>query len=165
MIWQRALKNPVLIIGIVLFGIAMSSPKTKEYLAKQKRRFKPTSCDVLKRRIDHKKDAKWTLSCPGEDGSQGLQMDVEYSGESDEMRVIRRNMYRQIANNFVAFSHIANPESLVYLKKFKMIIHHDKIDITAATDGQAIVEFANLTGTKAIAAHLKLTVKVKEFFK
>lgn len=161
MIWRKALKYPVLVIGIILFVLYLLDPKTSEYWSKQSRRFIPSTCDALVDRTEPRADKEWNFNCPG---TQLLiiKIPVELEGE-EKFPEIRKAMYKKLANSIVKLSQISNPETMEYLENIKIILEHPRLKILAKTDGNAVNKFLKITDKTKIAEHLKLTVKIKEF--
>jgi hypothetical protein len=159
MIWQRALKYPILIVGVVLFALFLSDPNTKRWWEKSKRRFIPSTCDAIVDRTAPKSPDSWTLDCPG---TQLLIITVEHDPAARSLNVLRSNMYKELANSYKKLAHISNPETMEYLKNVEIIIKHPRISVRSKTDGQAVTELLKKKDQKSIAQHLKLTVKVQE---
>jgi hypothetical protein len=161
MLGKKLLKYPVLIIGIILFGIYVTDPKTADYWRKYNRRFIPSTCDAIESRISDKVDKTWSLDCPG---TQLLIIKLPYESKlAEKFPSIRRNMYKLLANSLVKLSQVSNPEAMQNLGHLKMVIEHPRLKILAKTDGEAINQFLKLKYQVDIADHLKLTVKIKEF--
>ena len=161
MIWSKAMKYPVLMMGIIMFTLYVTDAKTQSWWEKAKRRFVPSTCDSLVTRMEDKVPKSWKMSCP----TVNLLI-LEYKYESSEnLNTVRIKMYKNIANILVQFAKLANPETLEDLKAFRLKMITDKIDIAAQTDGEAMIAFTKLKTQKQIAEHLKLTVKVKEQIK
>ncbi len=161
MIWKKAFKYPVLIIGIVLFGLYLNDPKTSEYWAKQSRRFIPSTCDALVDRTAPRAPKAWHFNCPG---TQLLILRISYEAPADEkFPMTRQKMYKLLANSLVKLAQISNPETMENLINLKVIVENKRINILAKTDGSAVVKFLKLAGKDQIAEHLKLTVRTKEF--
>lgn len=161
MIWSKAMKYPVLMMGILMFSLYVSDAKTQSWWEKAKRRFVPSTCDSLLTRLEDKTPKEWKISCPTVDL---LVLDYEYITE-EPREVVRIKMYKNIANILVQFANLANPETLEDLRAFRLKINASKIAITAQTDGEAMLAYRKLKIREKIAEHLKLTVKVKEEIK
>ena len=160
MIWQKAFKYPVLIIGIILFTLYIMDPKTSKYWKKQSRRFIPSTCDALMDRSEKKGPENWSWECPG---TQLLIIKVEYNDAGEKFPEIRKNLYKQLANSLVKLAQITNPETMPNLLNLKMIIENPRLKILAKTDGAAVEALLRMNTPDLVAEHLKLTVKVKEF--
>lgn len=159
MIWKNALKYPVLVIGLVLFVLFITDPKTKKYWEKSQRRFIPSTCDAVMDRVEPKAPNNWKFDCPG---TQLLIINIS-SKDIKNAPNYRVLMYRSLANSLKKLAEYSNIETLEYLKNIEMILTHPKLTIKSKTDGQAVAGLIKLSDQADIARHLKLTVKVKEF--
>ena len=159
MFWKKALKYPVLIVGIVLFALYITNPKTKEYWANYDRRFIPSTCDALKDRMEKQLPDNWNLKCPG---TQLLKVEVKSELRKDKYPIVRSSLYQELANSYIEIGRVANPETLSNLKNLELKIVHPQLIINSKTDGQAVVELRSKRGPEEVKNHLKLTVKVKE---
>lgn len=157
MIWKTALKYPVLVIGIIFFGLFITDPKTKSYWTKQKRRFIPSTCDAVLDRIYPKVPDYWELKCPG---TELLIVDIEYKKEASKL--LKANMYKYLANSLMKIGSYSHLETLEYLKHVQVNVNHELLSINSITDGEAISELSKMKDKKQIAGHLRLTVKIKE---
>lgn len=162
MIWKKALKYPVLIVGIVLFGLYLTNNSTKEFWRKVNRRYKPSTCDVTMDRVRPKAPANWAFEC---ETLQLLIINVDFKEIKNNNLSLRQEMYRELANDLKKLGHYSNLETLSFLKKVKMNIINKNLEVHSMTSGQAIVELTRLSDQQSIARHLKLTVKIKEVTK
>lgn len=138
MIWKRALKYPVLIMGIIMFVIYVSDPKTKHYWKKWKTRYIPNKCDTVVERAAPKAPKSWSFHCPE---TQLLLIRIPYEEKTgDSFSVSRTKMYRVLANSVEELSYISNLEAINHLKTIKFTIKSDRIQLLGKTDGEAIVE-------------------------
>lgn len=161
MIWRKALKYPVLIIGIVLFVLYLLDPKTSEYWSKHSRRFIPSTCDALVDRTEPRADDSWSFDCPG---TQLLIIKIPVEEISEEkFPQTRVRIFKQLANSLVVLAQISNPETMEHLQNIKMLLEHPRLKVLAKTDGNAVNKLLELKDKEKIAEHLKLTVKIKEF--
>lgn len=159
MIWKKALKYPVLMIGVILFGLFLADEKTAIWWEKANNRFIPSTCGSLVSRLDSKLPDHWKLECETKDR---FLIEASFSKEFKDVNILRANMFKEIANMLYKVSYQANDETLQSLKKLVIFLNSKKITIIAATDGQAVVKIKSIKDTKKLLAHLKLTVKTKE---
>ena len=157
MIWKNALKYPVLAVGVILFTLYITNPKTKEYWDNHAKKFVPNSCEAVKERILKKEAKRWKLECPG---TVRLIVKVDLTKRAKKVNIITQ--YRELANTLVNIGKLANPETLSYLKVVEVYLRSDITEIKAVTNGQALVELAQKKSQDAIAKHLKMTVKTQE---
>lgn len=139
MIWKRALKYPALIMGIIMFVIFISDPKTKIWWNKISRRYIPSTCDAIIKRVTPKVDKSWELECPG---TKRLVITVPYEAKEDKepLKLTRVKMYRQAANVISSIAQMADPASMEHILELEIFIKNEKLDIFAKTDGEAIVQ-------------------------
>ncbi|MCT4641748.1 MAG: hypothetical protein N4A33_05570 [Bacteriovoracaceae bacterium] len=161
MLWSKAMRYPALTMGIIMFAIYISDAKTQTWWQKTKRRFIPSTCDSLLARMNDKAPKQWEMSCPG---TEKLVLKYKLKELNKDRKETKAIMYKQIVNILVTFSQMANPETLNYLKQFRVIIKADFVSILAKTDGEAMVAFRKMKNKDEIAKHVKLSVKVKEQF-
>jgi hypothetical protein len=160
MIWRKTLKYPVLVIGIILFGIYINDPKTKIFWSKFNGRYIPNTCVAVMDRVEKKTPDYWSFECPG---TQLLQISIDSQSKETKSLLIRQDVYKELANSYKTLGKYSNPETLEFLKHVEITIHHPKIGVKSKTDGQAVVDMISKKSPLDIANHLKLTVKVKEF--
>lgn len=175
MLLKGIMKNPVLIMGIVLFGLFLSQATTKDWWTKQKRRFTPSTCDVIKDKVLKKSPDNWEIECPT---TQLLILNIAFGKKAKDFKQQRIMMYRQLANNYTKFAQLANTrlyyvedgkrkhydeiESLERLQVIRINMRNELLEITSQSDGEAVSKFINIKRPEQIAQHLKLTVRVSE---
>lgn len=159
MIWQKVMKYPVLVMGIIMFLIFLNQETTKVWWAKVKRRYVPSTCDAVLSRVETKAPKEWKLECPG---TQLLVIQLEIDHPAKSSQQLRVMMYKEVANNLTKLASYANIETLEYLKNIRLILKHKDLTIISQTDGQAVAQFKTLKQKQDILNHLSLTVKVRE---
>jgi hypothetical protein len=162
MIWQHALKYPVLIIGIILFSLFLMDEQTSKWWFKFSKRYIPSSCNAVKERVELKAPSNWSLECPG---TELLILTVKEDKSVDGHQKLRKYLYRQMANTYVNLARFSNPETLELLLNVQVIMDHPILQINSKTDGQAVVRFLKLKTQNQIIQHLGVSVKVKETLK
>lgn len=161
MIWQQLLKYPMLIVGIILFSLFLLDEHTQIWWKKYQGRYIPNTCTALSTRMNPKVPKSWQIECPDKDLLiLNVKSDVNATGLK-----LRVGMYKELANTYVSFAKIANPETLAHLIKLKINLDHPKLKIESVSDGEAVVGFLKIKSQERIAQHLGATVKVKEIFK
>lgn len=153
------MKYPVLILGIIMFGIFISQDSTKKWWNKISRRYIPSTCNAVMDRVQKKAPSTWDLECPG---TQLLILTVDFEKTAKSHQEQRVMMYKEVANDLSRLAQFSNIETLEYLKHIKLILKHPHLEITAITDGQAVAKFKVLKRQEEILQHLRLTVKVSE---
>lgn len=162
MIWKNALKYPVLIVGIVLFAIFLSNPKTKDYWKKVQRRYKPSTCDAIVDKIISKVPKNWQLRC---ESVQLLILNIEHTKVLNNGLTLKQEMYRELANNLIRLGRLSNLETMSYLQVIQLNIHHPNLTVESVTNGKSLVEILSKKDPKAMARIIELTVKIKEIIK
>jgi hypothetical protein len=169
------MKFPVLIMGLVMFGIFVSQDTTKIWWNKTKMRYIPSTCKSVQERVLKKAPSSWKLECSS---TSFLVVTIQFNKEVKKENMLRVAMYRQIANLYKEFARYANIpleyteegkkkvyneiETLERLEKIQLNLEHPSLKITTQSDGQAVAKFLTLKRPEDIANHLKLTVKVGE---
>lgn len=159
MIWRGAMKYPVLITGIIMFLLFLSNEKTKIWWNEISMRYIPSTCKSLQSRMESKLPDHWKIRCANIDS---LILRAKVQKDPAESSQARPLYYRILANELTSFAVMANPETLVHLKSFKLYLKGKHLKILASTDGEALVQLSRLKDKERIAEHLRLTVKVKE---
>lgn len=162
MIWQQALKYPMLVIGIVLFSLFLMDEHTAKWWNQFSNRLIPSTCQAVKDRVSAKAPKNWAMDCQG---TELLILNVTEDKKLAKTPVLRKYLYRQLANTYVNLAQISNPETLEQLPNLKIIMHHPQMKIESRSDGESVVQFIKLKEQAAIIRHLGTTVKVKEIIK
>lgn len=171
------MKYPVLIVGIVLFGIFLSQDSTKKWWNKISRRYVPSTCDAVMDRVAKKAPSSWDMECPD---TQALVINIKFDKTAKSHTEQRVLMYKQLANTYSKLAHFANVrlayfdekeqkqknynevETLERLPLVRVNLTHPQLAIASQSDGQAIAKYLVLKREEAILKHLQLTVKVTE---
>lgn len=157
MIWQKTLKYPVLIIGIVWMGIFLSG----DGWVKLKTRFYPDryTCDTLTLRIKNKVGDNWKISCPDSmsiliiinfdkeirDYEYQLALKNQKKGIETKVGDLRNkiNMYKLLSNDILKLAKLSNRDTMENVKNVHMFMVSDQdnlaLKLHAKTDGAAIV--------------------------
>lgn len=159
MIWQRAMKYPMLIVGVILFTMFLFDGKTKEWWSKFSYRYIPNTCQTIKDRVQDKLADNWSVKCPQ---TELMLITIEEKIVPKKPTLLRSLLYKQLANHYSTFSQTANPETLEMLKKIKITLKHGQMQIVSQSSGKSVVQFRALKQKSAILRHLQKTVKVKE---
>ena len=159
MIWKNTLKYPVLTIGIILFVLYLSDPKTTKFWKNYKRGFIPSTCDAVLDRVVAKTPSHWELECPG---TQRLIVNITHDATGKSEFKLRKDMFKELANSYVNLARFSNPETMAILQVVEINMVSDDYKIHSKTDGQAVAELLLKKSQAAIAKHIQLTIKVKE---
>lgn len=155
-------KNPVLTIGIILFGMFIYQVASKEQWGIFKNdKLMSTSCKAAVIKIDNKIPANWKMFCEG----NNMAVIIQETAVPEDAKNLKSLMYRQLANHMAFVARASHTDILekVFFVRFQLI--HPKMDINAVTEGKFIVKLATLESPEHIMTHLQSTVQVKETVK
>ena len=156
------MKNPVLAIGIILFGLfLMQVSRDKKWGLFNNEKLNPTSCKAALVKLQKKTPANWQLSCEG----NNMAVEIKELAIPDKANNVKVLMYRQLANHMAFIARSSTPDILekVFFIRFKLM--HPQLEINAVTEGKFIVKLVSLENPEHIMTHLQSTVQVKETVK
>jgi hypothetical protein len=159
MFWNSLIKNPVLAVGIIMFGLfVIQVSRDKKWGIFNNDKLISNSCRGSLVRIEKKIPANWKIFCEG----NNLAVEVQEVAIPEKATNINVLMYRQLANHMSFIARVSTPDLLekVFLVRFKLT--HPKLEINAVTEGKYIVKLNTLENPEHIMSHLKSTVQVKE---
>lgn len=159
MVWKALFKNPILTMGILMFGIFIAQVARKEqWSIFHNEKLIPTSCRGALVRIEKKIPANWKAFCEG----NNLAVEIQEVAIPEGATNLKLLMYRQLANHMSFIAKMSTPDILekVMFVRFKLM--HPKLEINAVTEGKYIVKLVTLQTPDHIMTHLKSTVQVKE---
>ena len=162
MLWNSLLKNPILAIGLIMFGIFISQVvRNKEWGMFHNPKLTSSSCKGALVRIEKSAPGNWKVFCEG----NNLAVEIKEVAIPEQAPNIKGLLYRQMANHmsFVARTSTTDILEKVDFVRFKLI--HPKMEINAVTEGKYIVKLATLENAEHIMTHLKSTVQVVESVK
>ena len=172
---RNTMKYPVLVMGLIMFGIFLSQDTTKKWWNKQKARLIPSTCKAVIDRVQKKAPRGWEMECLN---TKFLTLSINFNKEAKSKRLLRVAMYRELANIYTQFAQFANVplkyiedgkektyneiETLEHLNDIQIKLKHSTLEINSQSDGQAVARFLVIKRPAQIAEHLRLTVKVSE---
>ena len=162
MLWNSLMKNPILAIGIILFGLFLYQVGKKEkWGIFYNEKLTSTSCKAAVIKIDNKTPANWKIFCEG----NNMAVLIDEVALSTDPKNLKSLMYRQLANHMAFVARASHPDIMekVYFVRFRL--DHPKMQINAVTEGKFIVKLVTLESPEHIMTHLKSTVQVKETLK
>lgn len=162
MLWNSLMKNPMLTLGIILFGMFIYQVGTKEQwgiFANEK--LHSTTCRAVIIQLEKKLPANWKAFCEG----NNLAVEIEEIAIPPKAANIESLMYRQLANHMSFVARSAHVDMLEKVNFVRFRLSHEKIVINAVTEGKFIVKLATLETPEHIMTHLKSTVQVKQTVK
>jgi hypothetical protein len=162
MLWNSLLKNPILAIGIIMFGLFLYQVFNKKDLSLQlNEKLNSSSCKAVLIRLEKKVPGNWKILCEG----NNLAVEIYEVSLPEEASNLKTLMYRQLANHMSYVAKISTQDILekVFFVRFKIV--HKKMEINAVTEGKYIVKLNTLDSIDHILSHLKSTVQVNEIIK
>ena len=161
MIWNNAMKYPALIMGLIMFGIFISNPKTKKYFSKYTQSRVPNTCMTVLNRVSKKTPKSWQLDCPTD---YLLQIKIKHASRHSSYLKIRPEIYKALANYHVKLMQLSNLETLSNLGLIEFKVSHPQLSVISQSEGSSVAEMAklNLRNHKELANHLRATVNIKE---
>jgi hypothetical protein len=162
MLWNSLMKNPVLTLGIILFGMFLYQVASKEQwgiFANHK--LQSTTCKAVVIQVEKKLPANWKAFCEG----NNLAVEIEEIAIPPKASNIEALMYRQLANHMSFIARSTHVDMLEKVDFVRFRLSHEKIVINAVTEGKFIVKLATLETPEHIMTHLKSTVQVKQTVK
>tara|TARA_Y100000768_G_scaffold388880_1_gene388199 strand:+ start:3812 stop:4582 length:771 start_codon:yes stop_codon:yes gene_type:complete len=183
MIWKKALKYPILIIGVVWMAIYLSDAKTADFWTRFKYRFYPAAyvCDSIKSRITDKLESNWSLHCPHTtfllariNGEDELLKVLENQGSQDpytELRNLdlmryRKILYSRVFDSIIKLITVADQDTLESLKEVKLNYKTSRLGVLVQSDGQALRTIRDkIYLVKVQRLHHRATVALKDLGK
>ncbi|HXH74942.1 MAG TPA: hypothetical protein VNJ08_08255 [Bacteriovoracaceae bacterium] len=162
MLWNSLIKNPILAIGILMFGLFIMQVVRKEkWGIFHNDKLISTSCRGALVRIEKKIPENWKVFCEG----NNLAVEIRELAIPEKSTNLNVLMYRQLANHMAFVARVSTPDILekVFFVRFKLM--HPSLEINAVTEGKFIVKLLNLESPEHIMTHLKSTVQVQETVK
>jgi hypothetical protein len=166
MLWNSLLKNPMLVLGILMMGIfiyELKNPKTNPWFYRDN--LIPSSCKNVEFHLKKHIPANWKLTCDNENLKIDIHKDLWDSKQVPEMDQLKTLMYRDLANNLKSIADNSPTESLSNILIVRIEMSHARMHIAAITEGKFLAQLTNLKTPDFIRDHLKSTVTIKEFIK
>lgn len=162
MLWNSLMKNPVLTLGIILFGMFLYQVASKEkwgIFANQK--LISSTCKAVVIQAEKRVPANWKLFCEG----NNLAVEIVEIAIPPKASHLEALMYRQLANHMSYIAKVSHADMLEKVDFVRFRLTHENIEINAVTEGKFIVKLATLESPEHIMTHLKSTVQVKQTVK
>lgn len=162
MLWNSLMKNPVLTVGIILFGLFLYQVGKKEkWGIFHNDKLISTSCKAVVIQIEKRVPANWKVFCEG----NNLAVLIDEIAVPPKAAHLESLMYRQLANHMSYVARATHADILEKVDFVRFRLSHEKMDINAVTEGKFIVKLATLETPEHIMTHLKSTVQVKQTVK
>jgi hypothetical protein len=162
MIAKSLLKNPVLMIGILMMFIFLWDMNRKYgWTAKRNEKLKARSCNAVLVKVEKRIAANWKVFCE----QNSLAAEIEFSFDKSKLKDqsnFKKVMYRELANNLVLLAKISPSDNLERTDYVRVRLVHKDLTINALSQGRHVAKFQTLTTPQMIAQHLQATVTVQE---
>lgn len=160
MLLQNLMKNPVLMIGILMMSIFLMS-LSREGKIFHRENLVPTSCKAVLVKLDRRIPASWTTECQGNNLNINITKTLQPK-EAGNIEMLRSLLYRELANDLIAIANNSPSDNLERTDLVSLKLRHAEMEIGALTEGKFIVKFSTLRDQRLIMEHLQQTVQVQE---
>ncbi len=162
MLWNSLMKNPVLSLGIILFGMFLYQVASHEkWGVFYNEKLTSSSCKAVVIQVEKRVPANWKTFCEG----NNLAVEIHEIAIPADASHLEALMYRQLANHMSFIARVSHVDMLEKVDFIRFKLMHVKMDINAVTEGKYIVKLATLETPEHIMTHLKSTVQVKQTIK
>ncbi len=162
MLWNSLMKNPMLTLGIILFGMFLYQVGSKEkWGIFSNDKLISTSCKGVVIQLEKRVPANWKIFCEG----NNLAVEIDEIAIPPKASHLEALMYRQLANHMSFVARTSHTDILEKVDFVRFRLSHKKMDINAVTEGKFIVKLSTLESPEHIMTHLKSTVQVKQTVK
>ena len=127
-------------------------------------RLNPTSCKAVLVKLNRRIPGGWTTSCDGNSLNLAIRH-VDLKDEPKELDMIRKIVYRELANSFVLLAVNSPSDNLERTDWVSIRYVHPKLEVGALTEGKYAVKFSTIKDKEMLKRHLQATVQVKELIK
>ena len=163
---KSLMKNPVLVIGVLMMFIFLyQTGKKLNWWEQRRKKLMPSSCQAVLVKLERRIPANWHADCEGQTYNN-LAVEIKYPQESDApkepLQKVRALLYREMANDLISVAKNSPDENLERTNIVRMKLMHPQMEINAITEGRFITKLKTLTDKSLIAQHLKVTVQVRE---
>lgn len=160
-----ALKNPILIIGLILMFIFLNDLKKRGMLPdifqSRTEKLKPVSCKSSLVMLEKRMDTNWKVACDDNNLVVIINSPLKRA-EFPKEENFNAAVYRELANHIIFVSRNSLNESLERTFTVRMHLQADDLKLNALTKGEDIAQFANMKNPKFIREHFQKTVFVEE---
>ncbi len=157
MLLKSFMKNPMLALGILMFGtVALGAMGYIDIF--QNPKLRPTSCRAALVRLERQVPANWKVYC--EDNN--LAVEIREIQVPADVADVRAALYRQLANNMTQLARMSQADILDKVFIVRLRLSHPKLEINAISEGKYVAQLATMTVPELIKDHFKQTVQVSE---
>lgn len=170
-IWKAMMKNPILMIGILMMIVFLFTLRDKGYFGE---RYQATSCKSTLIMLEKRAPRNWEFSCD----KNVLYTTIDYQVQKKHKTIesYRAEIYRELANSLMFIASNSLNESLARTYYVVIKLNSEYLSLGARTEGKHLAPMRNLAITeedqkrdvilknkqKIIAEHLHNNVEVQE---
>lgn len=166
MIAKSLMKNPILMVGILLMSIFLFQLRDQGFFKKRASSMLPTSCKAVKVRLDKYFHKTWKIECLENNLSLEIPVDEKVvSHKLTDTKILRAQMYKALANSYISVSKYAPQESLERTMIISVRLVHPNMTLNSISEGKHVYNLKNMKNFKNISAHIKQTIQVQELTK
>lgn len=158
---KKLMKNPILMVGILMMVIFLFQLQKKGYFAK---RYVPTSCKSVLVMLEKRAPATWEVKCEENNLAVKIIKDLSVKEMKNE-KLYKTVLYRELANDLIFVAKNSLNESLERVFFVRIHLTSQKMNIDALTEGKFLSKLATINKPRFIAEHLHATVQTKETLK
>ncbi|MCK5883501.1 MAG: hypothetical protein KAG61_07415 [Bacteriovoracaceae bacterium] len=170
-IWSAMMRNPILMIGILMMIIFLFTLRDKGYFGE---RYHATSCKSTLVMLQKRAAKNWSLSC--DKNVLYATIDYQVQMKHKALDTYRREIYSKLANSLMFIATNALNESLERTYYVVVKLNSEYVSMAARTEGKHLAAMRGLAITqkdekrdlilnnkkKIIAEHLHNNVEVQE---
>lgn len=165
MVLKSLLKNPVLAFGILIFIIFIFQLRENGAFQKRAESMMATSCRSVKVRLDKYLHPTWKIECNKNNLEVTIPVDEKIAPKGADLETIRAEMYKALANSYIAISRYAMEESLERTMMVVVKLVHPKLTLSSISEGKFVVKLKTLKNKNNLARHIHQTIQVQEITK
>ncbi|MDD0853859.1 hypothetical protein HBN50_12175 [Halobacteriovorax sp. GB3] len=162
MMLKTLMKNPVLMVGILLMFIFLSSLREKGIFSSRTEKLTPTSCKATLVMLEKRIPGSWTTKCFKNNMQILINSTVDISKLKNGEKDLKAALYRDFANDLVFIAKNSPVDTLERTDAITIRVEHDLLRINAATMGKDLIKLSTMKSNRFIKDHLKATVKIQE---
>ncbi|MFG1483244.1 hypothetical protein ACRXCV_14145 [Halobacteriovorax sp. GFR7] len=162
MVLKSLLRNPVLGFGILIFIIFIFQLRENGAFQKRADRMLATSCRSVKVRLDKYMHPSWKIECNKNNLEVTIPVDEKIVPEGTDKEILRREMYKALANSYISISRYAMEESLERTMMVVVKLVHPKMILSSLSEGKYVVKLKTLKNKNNLARHIHQTIQVQE---
>lgn len=161
MLWNSLMKKPMLILGILMFGIFLYDYNLRKQGKGgifERKSFKTWSCRPIEIKIEQLGlPSGWEMECNKSNMKFTIHLKEEVTPNT-----VKSYMYRELANSLVWIAKKSPSDSLERVLVIHTEIHTPLLRINAITEGKDLQLFKKANSQDQIKSLLRSTVQVKE---